>query len=227
MRNKLEYALIFDLDGTLVDNSRYHQLAWCEFSRKYKNNLTAEDFLKIFGTTNKYHLEYILKRNIDDDELYSLAEEKEAIYRNLINDEFIAIEGLNDFLNTVKTKKIRTALATSAPKSNVDFSLEKLNLQNFFDVIIYDGMVKKGKPDPEIFITASQKLNIKNELCVVFEDSIFGVKAAKAASMIVVALTTSHSPKQLEGADLYIKNFNEISITKIEKLLRKNVNRKK
>ena len=109
-------------------------------------------------------------------------------------------------------------MGTSAPKENLDFIMEALDLRKYFDAFLHSADVTNGKPDPEIYLKAADRLNARPDSCVVFEDSVAGVKAGLNAGMKVVAVTTTHSADEFEGADLVIKDFERIDVKHIQRL---------
>ncbi|MCY7352386.1 MAG: HAD family phosphatase, partial [Cytophagaceae bacterium] len=130
------------------------------------------------------------------------------------------IAGTVAFLQDLKAHNIALAVATSAPLSNVDFTLQGAGLNSFFSVVVYGGMVQNGKPDPDIYLTTAQKLGVNPARCVVFEDALLGIESARRAGMAVVAITTSHSAEELAGlTKLQLTDFEGISFERLTKLL--------
>lgn len=211
-------AIIFDMDGVVIDNYKYHERAWRLFADKY--DLKFDDFKKkVFGGTNKDHLQTLFGKVLSKDELNEFANEKESLYRNLYAPYIKPINGLKEFLIALRLNEIPIALATSAPLKNVQFVLEKTKLESYFQVIIDATMVEKGKPDPEVFLKAADKLKIPANNCVVIEDSIHGIKAAKRAGMKVVAIATTLSANEIPDADLIINDFDGLDFEQLRKLL--------
>ena len=126
--------------------------------------------------------------------------------------------GLQDFLKDLDNNNIIMAIATSGIQVNIDFMFEHVPIKKYFKKVISSVDISKGKPDPEIFAKTAEALHIPPENCIVFEDSIAGVKAGKAAGMKVVALTTTHTPEELKEADLVIKNYAEMDFKRLKSL---------
>ncbi|MFC2137026.1 HAD family hydrolase [Bacteroidota bacterium] len=220
MKNLNNIAVIFDLDGTILDNKHFHIKAWVEFLNTQGISITIEDFTnKGFGGSNKEYLSYFLKREISDEDDKILGELKEKIYREIYAPQFKPINGFNELIDNLKKNKIKIAMATMAPKSNVDFTLNKLKNPEIFDAIIDYYMVKNGKPHPDIYLKASELLNIQPENCIVIEDSFIGIESAKNANMKVIGIETYHSAKELKDADFTIKDFTELRIEDVLKLV--------
>ncbi len=213
-------AVIFDLDGTILDNKHFHIKAWVKFLNNHGVNITEKEFeSKGFGGSNKEYLSYFLKREISDEDDIRLGEEKEKIYRQIYDSSFKPVNGFYDLVRELSTNNIKLALATMAPKSNVDFTLKRFDEKNIFNVVVDYYMVKNGKPNPDIYLKASELLNIKPEKCIVIEDSFIGIEAAKRANMKVVGIETYHSASELKDADLTIKDFTELEVNDLIKLI--------
>lgn len=207
-------AIIFDMDGTLVDNSPYHREAWKIFCEKY--NLSRYTELDgLFGQTNDFLLPYFFEKELNQQEIEEYANEKEAIYRDIYAPKIEPIDGLFGFLEKLKAKPLKLAVATSANKDNVDFVLNKIKVQQYFQCVVDESYVSKGKPDPEIFLVCANKLGVAPNECVVFEDSVYGVEAACKAGMKVIGLETTVKAELLKKADFVIHDYTQVSIEKI------------
>ena len=216
------FAVIFDMDGVIVDNMPYHRKAWTRFFEKYNPQMILEDFVQHMGKSNEDLLTVLFGKRITADEIQSLGEEKEALYREIYAPDVAPLPGLIDFLKSLKENHVKTAVATAAPKVNLDFLLEHIDLRNDFDVLIDDSNVDKGKPDPEIYLKAAERLEFLPELCLVFEDSLPGIQAAINAGMKVIGVATTNPPKKLQNTNLVIKDFTEISMDRINELMQGN-----
>jgi beta-phosphoglucomutase family hydrolase len=207
-------AVIFDLDGTLVDNNPYHLEAWKRYLKKIGRELSEEEYNTSFnGRTNKDVVEYIHKRQMTNEEAAPYYLEKEALYRELYQPFIAPVPGLLDFLQEIDNAGIPMAIATSGITVNIDFMFEHIPVKHFFKAVINSTHIRKGKPDPEIYLKAAEALDAHPDKCVVFEDAIVGIEAAKAAGMKVVALTTTHSADELHKADRIIHDYTEINLS--------------
>jgi beta-phosphoglucomutase family hydrolase len=194
-------AAIFDMDGTLVDNMRYHSEAWVAFSRKRGIEATAERFEREFaGKKNEDLLPLLLGRPIAPEEMVQLAEEKETHYRRLYAPHLALIRGAGDFIARLKAAKVRLAVATAAPPDNRNFVLDGLNIRNTFERVVGAEDVTRGKPAPDMFLAAAKLLGIEPSACVVFEDAINGILAARAAGMTAVGITSTTPAELLRQA---------------------------
>ena len=215
-----KFAVIFDMDGVITDSNPYHKDAWFKFCEKYKVSLTEEDVPKyIYGKTNKQALKDIFKKDFSAEESFAMSEEKEAIYRELHQPTIQPVKGIPHFLQLLKQNQIPTAVATNAPVANLNFTMDTLQLRQYFDVLIDASQVTKGKPDPEIYLKAAELLNMPPERCIVMEDSTTGVEAGLRAGMKVVSITTTHTKEELAHTHLVIDDFDELTFEKLEALV--------
>jgi len=211
-------AIIFDMDGVIVDNHNYHLKSWLQFFEKHNISMTEEEYKqKVNGRTMEEILTNIMNKDLPKDELTALGEEKESVYRDIYRPHIKPTDGLAVFLKELEERNVPRAVATSAPTVNVDFTMEYTKLRHFFPTIVDSTMVTKGKPDPEVYLTAAKKLDMDPARCVVFEDAILGMQAGKNAGMKVVALATTHKREELEGEnmDYIIDDFTDLTIEKL------------
>jgi beta-phosphoglucomutase family hydrolase len=216
---KKNYAVIFDMDGVIVDNMEYHKAAWKKFIHKYAPNTDLEKFSRHFGKTNADLIKILFSQPLKQDRIHRLAEEKEAIYRNLYKPFIAPTPGLVPFLEKLKNEKKEMIVATSAPTTNVDFVLDQTALRPYFKTIVDSSQVKKGKPDPEIYCLAAAQTKQPPSRCLVFEDSYPGIASAKSAGMKVIGVATTYSAEKLKGADKVIGDFTEISPADVQAVL--------
>ncbi len=203
----MNYAFIFDMDGVLIDSNPAHKIALKQFCKQHGHDLSETDLReKIYGRTNKDWLRNLFG-DIDKNLLLQYADEKEALFRELYKKDVQPLQGLIPFLTKLKEQGISRAIATSAPRANVDFTLQYANLHGFFDTILDESFVSKGKPDPEIYTKTVEALGFERAHCIVFEDSLSGVEAGKAAGCKVVGVSTTHTPDELSKTDFIIDNF--------------------
>ena len=201
-------AVIFDLDGTLIDNNSYHLKTWKVYLKKIGKDISEEAYRKnINGRTNKDALEYIYNKKMTDEEAMVYALEKEALYREIYKYDIKPVDGLIELLEVFHSLRIPMAIATSGIQVNIDFMFEHIPIKQYFKEVVNSSHISKGKPDPEIYLKTASLLNIPTENCLVFEDAVVGVNAARAAGMKVIALTTTQSKEELKDADMIIENF--------------------
>ncbi len=212
-------AVIFDLDGTLIDNNAYHIEAWKIFYDKIGKPFSKEEYTNnINGRINRDIFNYIFDTILSADMIDEYSIEKESMYRNLYAPHIKPIDGLIDFLDELENEKIPKAIATSGMPPNINFMFEHVPIKKYYADVIDASQITKGKPHPEIFLKAATAVNANPEYCVAFEDSVAGIRSAKAAGMKVVGLTTTHTAEEIKEADLIIKDYTEVSLTKLRQL---------
>jgi beta-phosphoglucomutase len=218
-----QYAAIFDMDGTLVDNNRYHFKAWKDLFEKYnKPEVTSELFNEKLSGVPGMPIMREFFSELTEDKMQELFEEKSRNYREAFAPFAKPINGLERLVSELKDSGVKLAVATSAAVVNIDYMMGLLPIRQYFDVIIDGPRVSKPKPHPQIFLKAALDLGIDPENCVVFEDSLSGVKAANAAGMKVVGITTTHTAQELHPVDLVIADYTELTAQKLAALFTKN-----
>lgn len=183
-------GIIFDFNGTMFMDSDLHEAAWLYLLQKYsEKELTEEDILKnLHGKTNDVILRNFISKDLTDEEVQKLSDEKEAFYRKSVlesSNHKDFTKGLRDVLDYLKANDIPMTIASASPKINMDFYFDYLNLGNWFD---YDQMVCHtgsfpGKPAPDIFLIAAEKIGVEPKNCLVIEDSYSGLQAAHNAKI--------------------------------------------
>lgn len=192
-----------------MDSNPTHKIALKQFCKEHGYDLSDSDLReKIYGRTNRDWL-LNLFGNLDDETIRKYADEKEALFRSLYND-IKPVAGLIAFLNKLDTLNISRAIATSAPRANVDFTLQKTNTGKYFNTILDDSFVTEGKPNPQIYLKSAQALGFDPSNCIVLEDSLSGVKAGKRAGCKVIGITTTHTRAELNETDFVIDDFESL-----------------
>ena len=214
------FAALFDMDGTLIDNTPYHFKSWQALYKKYdKGELSKETYYKeISGVPVMETIRRVFGEGRTEAQLKDLLYEKEEYYREIYAPYLAPINGLENFLTELKNAGVKMAMGTSATVADIDFVLNKIPIRDDFDAIISAGMVTKPKPDPQVYLKAAHALNMPPEKCVVFEDSLAGIKSANNAGMKVVGITTGHTAAQLQPVDLVIDDYSELTVQKIAAL---------
>ncbi|MDR2423348.1 MAG: HAD family phosphatase [Prevotellaceae bacterium] len=207
------FAVIFDMDGVLVANARFHERAFAEYFSQYNVRLAPE----MHGRGNNDLMEELFP-DATDERRAELSAGKEAYYRKIYQPHIQPAEGLLALLDELKTRGIPLAVGSSAPVENIDFVLDSLQIRSYFDVIVIASMVEKAKPAPDIYLKAAELLKINPANCLVFEDALAGIESAKSAGMKVVGLASSLPASRLTASDRVIAGFTEIRFDDIKKL---------
>lgn len=217
------WAAIFDMDGTLIDNTPYHFKSWQALFKKYgKGGLSKQTYYtEISGVPIMDTLRRLFGNDHDEAGLKELLKEKEEFYRKEYAPYLVAINGLENFLSGLKAAGVKMAMATSATVEDIDFILNKIPIRADFDEIVNASMVSRSKPNPDIFLKAAEKLNMPPERCIVFEDSLAGIRAGNSAGMKVVGITTGHQAHDLQPVDLVINDYADLTPKKLAGLFKK------
>jgi beta-phosphoglucomutase family hydrolase len=200
-------SVIFDMDGVLVDNAEFHRRAFAEYFSSFGIKFETG----MFGRGNTELLRELFPNEKSDEKLAAYANGKEAYYRKIYAPHIRPLKGLTEFLEELQNREIPIALGSSAPDDNIDFTIDSLNLRKYFSVIVGSRMVRLAKPAPDIYLKAAELLKVEPSECVVFEDAIVGIEAARTAGMKVAGVATSLPPEELQHTDLIIKDFTEIN----------------
>ena len=212
-------AVIWDMDGVIVDTGVYHRDAWIEAFGKRGIDFTAEDFVATFGTRNDDVIRRILGKKAPRELIQEISEDKEADYRRRAAESIAALPGVVALLEDLAAAGFRQAIATSAPLANVRQIMRSLDLDRYFDCVVTEKDVTEGKPSPQGFLLAARTLDVPAANCVVIEDAVAGVSAARRAGMRCVAVTTSHPRRSLGQADLIVDSLEDVSAAGLRHLL--------
>ncbi|UII27118.1 HAD family phosphatase [Fulvivirga maritima] len=212
-------AAIFDMDGVIADTNPFHQKSIKQFCQKYDKDV-SDEFLKekVYGRTNEDWIPEVFGK-LEHDQLKAYADEKEELFREIYRPELAPVKGIKAFLDHLKRDGIKMAVGTSATVENADFILQGLGIESYFETILHSAHVTKSKPDPQIYLKACHGVGYDPKNCIVFEDSLSGVAAGKAAGCKVVGITTTHTEKELEHCDLIIRDFSMLTPSVLENIM--------
>lgn len=209
-------AFIFDMDGTLIDNMQYHTLAWTALLAEYGIRIDPNSFVKqTAGLNNVDILRQFISPDLRPEEITELSLYKERLYRKLYRPHVRGLPGVEKFLQAAGDLGISLGLATAAGSENIDFILSRLGVKHLFTSIVSSEDLLNGKPHPEIFLKTAASLGVPPGRCLVFEDALLGIEAARRAAMQAVLVTTTLSADQIEDRTsirAVIKDFSEIEI---------------
>lgn len=198
-------ALIFDMDGVIIDSNPAHRESWTAFNRRYGIETTEEMHERMYGKRNDDIIRDFFGGHLSAAEISARGAAKEALYREMISarvDELL-VPGLREFLEEQQGAPI--ALASNAEPANIDFLLDRARIRRYFTVIVDGHQVARPKPDPEIYLKTASILGVSPANCIVFEDSYSGVEAARSAGMRIVGVRTTHV--NLPSTSINVDNF--------------------
>lgn len=213
-------AVIWDMDGVIADTAPYHLEAWQKVFQKRGVNFTEEDFRRSFGQRNDTIIRQILGEEVSQEIINAISEEKEASFRRAIRQKITPLPGVIELMKALARQGFSMALASSAPMENIRLLMDGLNVNKFFQSIISDKDVTQGKPSPEVFLLAAQRLGVEPQNCIVIEDAVAGVTAAKKAGMKCLAVTNTHPRTSLREADLIVDTLEAVNVADLERLLK-------
>lgn len=194
-------AFIFDMNGTMIDDMHYHELAWYNIlSGELKAGLSREEVKhQMYGKNEELFDRVFGRDRFSKEEIAEIVSRKEASYRQEFLPDLKLINGLDALLKRAGEYHIQMAIGTAAIPANVDFVLDNLHLRSYFPVIISAEDVQVSKPHPDVFLKAAERLSVAPEHCIVFEDSPKGIEAARRAGMKAVGITSYHSAAELQN----------------------------
>ena len=218
-----QQCVIFDMDGVICHTNPHHAKAFEAFFDKYEIPHSAQEFEEhMYGKHNGYIMSHFFKRPITGEELTKLEDEKEGMFREVYKDKVETIPHYLEFLTELKSRGFKTAVATSAPRANLDLIANVLKLDEKMDLMMSSEDVTHHKPNPEVYLKSAERVGVAPSDCVVFEDSFSGVTAGLNAGMKVVGVLSTHTKEQLPPCDFYINDYSEVNVEKIIELLNSN-----
>lgn len=206
-------AVIFDMDGVLIDSYRAHWQSWLDTAESEGVHCDPAEFSKVFGRTSREIIAHFWgEGRCSAAEIAAIDARKEAAFRRLIDVDFPAMPGAIDLLRTLHQSGFRLAVGSSGPPENVDFVVDRLGARPLFDALVTGFDVVRGKPDPQVFLLAAERLNLSPTCCAVVEDAPAGVAAANTAGMFSIGLlSTGRTASDLKAAQAVIRSLSEIT----------------
>jgi len=207
---------IFDWDGVIINSAAQHEISWDRLAKECGKTLPENHFKRGFGMKNEVIIPELLGWTTAPVEIRILSLRKEAIYRELVLEQGMeALPGVELWLRALHDEGIPCVIGSSTHRENITTTLEVLGLESFFADIVTAEDVKRGKPDPEVFLTAAERIGVEPEHAVVFEDALVGIAAAQAAGMRVVAVATTEPKEKLTHADWVVDQLDELSVAQL------------
>jgi len=215
-----KYAIIWDMDGVLVNTGEYHYQSWKQTFDELGMSFSREQFRATFGMNNAGILEIICGENLPADQEDKISERKEELFRQAIKGKAKLLPGVEKALKNFSEWHLKQAIASSAPPKNIEVLVKELEIGKYFDATV-SGFDILGKPDPGVFLKTARQLGVEPERCVVIEDAIAGVEGANRAGMKCIAVTTTNTTDALSKADLIFDNLEELTQHTLFKLFEK------
>jgi len=207
------------MDGTIVDSLPCHKKAWkATFARRGKV-FTDEDFKWANGRKNEEIIPHFVGKKMSIEEVNVIADEKEATFRDFVKDSIHALPGVVELIKALAKAKYELAIVSSTPKENIELISKTLGIKKYFTLFINGNDVKEGKPSPQGFLLGAERLGVEPRNCVVMEDAVVGVRAAKRAGMYCVGVTNTCPREDISEADVVVDSLEEITVKTIEELL--------
>jgi beta-phosphoglucomutase len=222
----LSLAVLFDVDGVLVDSYRPHFESWVRLYQELGYEYSEDEFRAGFGRTSAENLEEWARMNGQDwdrERIEQLDDRKEALYRDAIRENLVPIDGASELIESLFANGFRLGIGSSGPPENVQVVVDRLPGAVHFTAIVSRADVVRGKPDPEVFLVGAQRLGVEPHACAVIEDAVPGIHAANAAGMVSVGLVGTTTRDKLAIADLVIDSLRALSAHVIEELIQQNV----
>jgi beta-phosphoglucomutase-like phosphatase (HAD superfamily) len=207
-------ALIFDMDGTMIDSMPWHARSWVEFVARHGLKLDVTDILaRTTGRTGVECMRELFERDLSDAECQAMVHEKEEIYRAMFSDNFTEVAGFTAFAKAAVARGLKVAVGTAGDKHNIEFAMSRLKMDPLPLAIVGGDEGFAGKPTPEIFVEAARRIGVAPERCIVFEDAPFGIEAARRGGMRAVAVCSTHSAAELAGPHVIaaVRDYDELA----------------
>ena len=213
-------AVIFDMDGVLIDSYQAHLAAWQRLGEQLGRPITEEAFVPTFGRVNREIFHHLWGDAFADEEIRRWGDWKEVEYRRIVTERFPGMEGAVELLDALKAAGFALAVGSSGPPENVAVAVKGLGREGLFDATVNGREVTHGKPHPEVFLKAAEKLRIEPRSCAVVEDSLAGLEAARRAGMTPIGLTGTFPRGRLAAkAALVVDSLRELSPDRIAALM--------
>lgn len=216
-----QHGVIFDMDGVLVASGRAHAASWRLLAKQRGVDFSDEAFQRLFGRTSRDIVREVFGPDVTDEQIAELDAQKEALYRDLITGMVPLTIGVREVLTGLADAGFRLAIATSGPPENVNLVLDEGRLRHFFSAVVTGFDVQRGKPAPDCFLLAAERLSVEPAHCVVVEDAPAGIEAARAAGMTALGFVGTHPAERLEdaGAAAVAEQMSEITADRMAELL--------
>jgi HAD superfamily hydrolase (TIGR01509 family) len=213
-----QQGVLWDMDGVLVDTGEFHFRAWAAVLPGYGIPFSRDLFRDTFGMNNAGILSILLGEKFTPELLVEIGGQKEIEFRKAVRGHVQPLPGVLDWLERLKATGFQQGIASSAPVENIDALVDELGLRSYFDTLV-SGFDLPGKPDPALFLQVAGQMQVPSSRCIVVEDAMAGVEAAKRAGMKCIAVTTTNSAHALEAADIIVERLDALPPDMFERLI--------
>jgi beta-phosphoglucomutase-like phosphatase (HAD superfamily) len=206
-------ALIFDMDGTMINSMPYHAQSWLTFAQRHGLQINLPDLMRrTTGRNGEECMRELFQRDMAAEEAWALISEKENIYRELFAPVFSEVSGFKTFSQHALNRGLKVGVGTAGDQHNIAFVFSHLKLLSTPHAVVGGDEGLPGKPEPAIFLEAARRMNTTASGCIVFEDAPFGIEAARRAGMRAVAICTTHSATELAGPHVVasVRDYTEL-----------------
>lgn len=216
-----DLGVIFDWDGVIIDSSRHHESSWERLAAEERRDLPPNHFKLGFGKKNEWIIPELLRWTADAGEVHRLSLRKEALYREIVAERGLEVlPGVRVFLDRLRVAGVPFCVGSSTHRENIATILGTIGLADVFTHMVTAEDVTHGKPHPEVFLRAAEKIGVATAHCVVFEDAFAGIEAARAGGMKVVGVATTHPAEVLVArADRVVHRLDELSVADLKALV--------
>jgi HAD superfamily hydrolase (TIGR01509 family) len=214
-----QLAALWDMDGVLVESAQFHYVAWKRAWGEMGIDITEADFRKNFGQRNDTIIRDMLGDDVSQDVIDRLGPIKEQYYRDAIKGQVEPLPGALELLKALREDGFHCAMSSAAPRANVELILSELHCASLFEALVTFEDVTRGKPDPQVYLIAAERVGVAPARSVVLEDAVAGVEGAKRAGMACLAVTSNHSRQALAKADLIVDSLTQATPDRLRKLI--------
>ena len=222
---KQRFGVIFDVDGVLLDSYQMHYECWRSIAKEHSLSLKEKEFDSLFGRRGSEIVREIWGPDLPQDQVVSIHKRKQALYREHLQQDFPRMEGAIQLIDGLIREGFVLGVGSSAPPENVEMSLKGLGRAHLFEAVVTGSDVTRGKPDPQVFLLAAQRMGLEPSRCAVIEDAPAGVAAAVAGGMTAIALAGTAPAARLTQAHLVVTSLRELTPRRISELIQSRYNR--
>jgi HAD superfamily hydrolase (TIGR01509 family) len=213
------FGVIFDIDGVLLDSYKMHYECWRTIAEKHSISVSEKDFDALFGRRGSEIVREIWGKDLPGEQVVAIHRLKQALYRDALQHNFPEMDGAIQLIDALATEGFVLGIGSSAPPENVEMSLNGLGRAKSFKAVVTGSDVTRGKPDPQVFLLAAQRMGLEPADCAVIEDAVAGIAAALAGGMTAIALAGTAPPESLTMADLVVTSLRQLTPKQISELI--------